>query len=222
MCGRFSLTVDPSAYAEEFDGTSFPTQFVPRYNIAPSQPVLAIPNDGKNAAVFFVWGLIPSWAKDATIGNRLINARGETLAEKPAFRGAFRYRRCLILADGFYEWKSIPGSRTKAPHFITLKSRKPFGFAGLWAEWQAPDGSAIRSCTIITTTPNELTATIHNRMPVILSADDATQWLDSSPRSPESLTSLVKPYPAELMQAYQVSALVNSPSNDRIECILPA
>ena len=139
MCGRFTLTVDP-ADLQEFGEFMFPQEFAPRYNIAPTQPVLAIPNDGKNKADFFRWGLIPSWAKDISIGNKLLNARGETIAEKPSFRGGFKYKRCLILTDGFYEWKTIEGLKTKIPHFIHMKDRKPFAFAGLWDEWQAPDG----------------------------------------------------------------------------------
>ena len=222
MCGRFTLTVDPAEIKEAFEDYIFPPKFAPRYNIAPSQPVLAIPNDGLNKADFFVWGLIPSWAKDPAIGNRLINARGETLAEKPSFRGGYKYKRCLILANGFYEWKSQPGAKTKTPHFIHLKSGKPFAFAGLWDEWISPDGSQVRSCTIVTITPNTLMESIHNRMPVILKSGDYGQWLDKVARTPESLNPLIQPFPAELMEAYPVSMLVNSPANDRAECILPA
>jgi putative SOS response-associated peptidase YedK len=221
MCGRCTLTVNPAKLTEEFEGISFPAKFAPRYNIAPTQPVLAIPNDGKNMADFFLWGLIPSWSKDPTIGNRLINARGETLAEKPAFRGSYKYKRCLIPADGFYEWKTQPGTKIKTPHFIRLKSGKPFAFAGLWDEWLAADGSPVRSCTIVTTAPNELMASIHNRMPVILQSKDYEEWLDAAPRSSDSLKHLIKGYPAELMQAHPVSTLVNSPANDRAECVEP-
>jgi len=222
MCGRFTLTIDPADLQEAFEGYLFPEQFAPRFNIAPSQPVLAIPNDGQQHADFFLWGLIPSWAKDPAIGNRLINARGETLAEKPSFRGGFQYKRCLVLADGFYEWKAQPSGKTKVPYFIHLENRQPFAFAGLWDEWLAPDGSLVKSCTIITTAPNELMAPIHNRMPVIMRHDDYTQWLDNTPRTPESLLPLIKPYPAEKMTAYPVSTLVNSPQNDRADCVAPA
>lgn len=222
MCGRFTLAVEAAELQEGFEGVQFPTQFAPRYNIAPSQPVLAISNDGKRAADFFVWGLIPSWAKDPSIGNRLINARGETLSEKPAFRGSYKYKRCLILADGFYEWRSTPGTKIKIPHYIQMTDRKPFGFAGLWSEWRSTDGSEVRSCTIVTTTPNALLATIHNRMPVILRPEDHVDWLDPAPRSPEDLGHLIEPYPAELMNAFPVSPLVNNPANDRAECVLPA
>lgn len=222
MCGRFTLTVDPADLREAFAGYTFPAQFAPRFNIAPSQPILAIPNDGKNAADFFIWGLIPSWAKDPSIGNRLINARGETIAEKPSFRGAFKYKRCLILADGFYEWKSQPGTKTKIPHFIFLKSRQPFAFAGLWDEWHSPDGGSVRSATIITTEPNELMATLHNRMPVILPPSAYAQWLDPAPQTPDRLLPLLKPFPADEMTAHPVSTLVNSPANDRAELVAPA
>lgn len=221
MCGRYALIINPAEAREDFEGVAFPAKFAPRYNIAPTQPVLAISNDGRRAADFFIWGLIPSWAKDASIGNRLINARGETLAEKPAFRGGYKYKRCLILADGFYEWKSQPGTKTKIPHFIHLKSGKPFAFAGLWDEWHSAEGSSIRSCTIVTTTPNQLMASIHNRMPVILHPKDYAEWLDTAPRAPESLKHLIHEFPAELMEAYPVSTLVNNPANDRAECAVP-
>ncbi len=222
MCGRFTLTVDPSDLRGAFAEYTFPAKFAPRFNIAPSQPILAIPNDGKNAADFFVWGLIPSWAKDPTMGQRLINARGETLAEKPSFRGGFKYKRCLILADGFYEWKSQTGTKTKIPHFIFLKSRQPFAFAGLWDEWHSPDGGSVRSATIITIEPNELMAPIHNRMPVILPPTAYAQWLDPAPQTPDRLLPLLKPFPADAMTAHPVSALVNSPANDRAELVVPA
>jgi putative SOS response-associated peptidase YedK len=221
MCGRFTLTVDPADLKEAFQDYKFPNKFAPRFNVAPSQPILAIPNDGRNTADFFVWGLVPSWAKEPEIGSRLINARGETLAEKPSFRGSYKYKRCLILADGFYEWKSQPGTKTKTPYFIHMKNRKPFAFAGLWDEWNSADGSQIRSCTIITTGPNELMKPIHDRMPVILEPADYPRWLDSSPQTPESLQPLIRAYPADKMSAYPVSTLVNKPSIDNSELIQP-
>jgi putative SOS response-associated peptidase YedK len=222
MCGRFTLTVDPAELQDTFSEYVFPTKFSPRYNIAPSQPVLAIPNDESNAADFFIWGLIPMWAKDPAIGNRLINARGETVAEKPSFRGSFKYKRCLILADGFYEWKTSPGKKTKLPHFIHMQDRSPFAFAGLWDSWESPDGSSLKTCTIITTEPNELMETIHNRMPVILHPRDYARWLDPSPQTPENLLPLLKPYPADAMSAHPVSTLVNKPGNDLPQLIVPA
>jgi len=196
-----------------------PQGMQPHFNIAPTQPVAVVPNDGRNKLDFFVWGLIPSWAKDPNIGSRLINARAETLHEKPSFRTAFRRRRCLVLADGFYEWRQA--ERGKTPMYIRLASGKPFAFAGLWESWNSPDGSNVLSCTIITTQPNELMATIHNRMPVILPEEAYPIWLESSEADPQRLTGLLKPYPAEQMQAYPVSPLVNSPKNDLPELIRP-
>ncbi|HNK63572.1 MAG TPA: SOS response-associated peptidase [Anaerolineales bacterium] len=221
MCGRFTLTVDPAELKESFDGYIFPTQFAPRFNIAPTQPVLAIPNDAKNRADFFLWGLIPSWSKDPTIANKLINARGETLAEKPSFRGGFKYKRCMILADGFYEWKTNAGEKNKTPYFIHMKDRNPFALAGLWDEWHSPDGASVRTCTIITTEPNELMSTLHNRMPVILDPKDYAQWLDPAPQPPDRLQHLIRPFPADRMSAHPVSTLVNKPENDRPELVVP-
>ena len=222
MCGRFTLTADPAEIIDVFGDFTFPTQFSPRYNIAPTQPVLAIPNNPDRKADFFIWGLIPSWAKDPSIGNKLINARGETIAEKPSFRGGFKYKRCIIPTDGFYEWKASPGEKTKTPYFIHMKDRNPFAFAGLWDEWQSPDGGAVRTCTIITTEPNELMSTLHNRMPVILAPKDYALWLDPAPQTPEKLVHLIKPFPADAMSAHPVSTLVNKPGNDRPECVVPA
>jgi putative SOS response-associated peptidase YedK len=222
MCGRFALTVDPADLQDAFPEFAFPGQLAPRFNIAPTQPVLVIPNDGTSKADFFVWGLIPSWAKDPSIGAHMINARAETLAEKPSFRAAYRYRRCLILADGFFEWQAQVGSKVKVPHYIRLKSGRPFAFAGLWEDWHAPDGSQVKSATIITTQPNELIARLHNRMPVILPPDTYARWLEPAPRQPVDLQGLLAPYPAEEMSAHPVSTLVNSPANDQPECITPA
>ena len=205
-----------------FEARTFPSQFSPRFNIAPSQPILAIPNDGNKKADFFVWGLTPSWAKDPSFGSRLINARAETLPEKPAFRGSYKYKRCLVLEDGVYEWKAQPGTKSKVPYFVHLTSREVFAFAGLWDEWNSPDGSKIKSCTIITTSPNQLMEPIHNRMPVILSRNAYTHWLDPSSRSHESLRTTLQPYPAEEMSTHPVSTLVNNPKNDQPECVVPA
>ena len=222
MCGRFTLTVDPAELQDTFNRFSFPARFAPRFNIAPSQPILAIPNNNKLAADFFIWGLIPMWAKDPSIGNRLINARGETLAEKPSFRGSYRHKRCLILADGYYEWKSVAGRKTKTPYFIHMHDRKPFAMAGLWDHWESPDGSSLNTCTIITTAPNELMQSIHDRMPVILHPRDYDKWLDTAPQTPENLDPLLKPFPTEEMTAYPVSTLVNKVTNDRPELVVPA
>ena len=221
MCGRFTLTVDPAQLREALPGFSVPEEIKPRYNIAPSQPVAVVPNDGRNQLDFFVWGLIPSWAKDPSIGNRMINARGETLAEKPSFRAAYRRRRCLVLADGFYEWRKEPGSKAKTPMYVQMESKEPFGLAGLWEIWYSPDGSEIRSCTIITTQPNGLLDKIHNRMPVILPKEAYPLWLAQEEKESSELNALLRPFPAEEMIAYPVSRMVNSPANDVPECIEP-
>ena len=183
-----------------------------RYNCAPAQNLAVITSEDSDQLQFFRWGLIPSWAKDPAIGNKLINARGETLTEKPSFRNAFRNRRCLVPATGFFEWQR---NLIKTPFNIRLKSREPFAFAGLWDKWVSGDGKVINSFTIITTSPNELVAKIHDRMPVILHREDETRWI--SPKPDPSLTVLLNPFPAGLMEAYPVSDLVNSPRNDTPE-----
>ncbi len=222
MCGRFTLTVDPGQLQEAFPWVEFPEDLSLRYNIAPSQPVAVVPNDGLNRVDFFNWGLIPFWAKDPKIGNRMINARAETLAEKPSFRGSFKYKRCLVLADGFYEWRKEPGTKTKTPMYLRMKNHKPFAFAGLWDNWHSSDGSEIRTCTIITTEPNTLVKEIHNRMPVILSQNVYSDWLQEGENDPSLLKSFLQPYPAEELEAYPVSRFVNSPHNDSPECIIPS
>jgi putative SOS response-associated peptidase YedK len=218
MCGRFTLTVDADDVQSSFGVTPPPGGFPPRYNIAPTQPVAVVTNDGRNRAELFVWGLIPSWAKDPAIGHKLINARAETLAEKPSFRSAYKRRRCLILADGFYEWRK--DGKVKQPMYIHLKSGEPFAFAGLWEVWHSPLGDEIPSCTIITTEPNDLMAPIHNRMPVILPRDAYLEWLDPAERPAEKLQGFLRPYPAAAMEAYPVSTAVNNPRADSPECIV--
>ncbi len=222
MCGRFTLTLDSKQLQESLPWLNIPEASVkPRYNVAPTQPVAVVPNDGRNRLDYYMWGLIPSWAKDPEIGSRLINARAETLAEKPAFRSAFRRRRCLILADGFYEWQQAPGRKTKIPTYIQLKTKDPFAFAGLWESWHSPDGSEILSCTIITTEPNSIMKPIHNRMPVILHETDYKLWLSPDEKTPEQISPLLKPFPSEKMITYPVSTIVNSPANETPECISP-
>ncbi|MBE7534578.1 MAG: SOS response-associated peptidase [Anaerolineales bacterium] len=222
MCGRFTLTVNPAEFEDKFGNFIFPQQFAPRFNIAPSQPTLAIPNNDRFKADFFTWGLVPMWAKDPMIGHRLINARSETLAEKPSFRGSLKYKRCLVFADGFYEWKTHRGKKAKTPFYIYMKDRQPFAFAGLWDTWSSSDGSYLRSCALITTVPNKLMETIHNRMPAILHPRDYAAWLDPSAQTPNQILPLIKPYPAEDMDAHPVSALVNNAHVDAPEMILPA
>lgn len=221
MCGRFTLTADLNTLQEAFPWFNIPEGLEPRYNVAPTQPVAVVPNNGKNQVDFFVWGLIPSWAKDTKIGNRMINARAETLAEKPSFRTAFRRRRCLVLADGFYEWRREAKGEPKTPMYIKLSSGKPFSIAGLWETWYSKDGSKILSCTIITTQPNSLLEKIHNRMPVILAEDSYPLWLDTGEPDPKQLSNLLVPYTAQEMVAYPVARLVNSPRNDSPACIQP-
>jgi len=221
MCGRFTLMIDPADLRDAFPGLTFPESMAPRYNIAPSQPIAVVANNGKNVVEFFKWGLVPSWAKDPSIGNRMINARAESLADKPSFRAAYKRRRCLILADSFYEWRQEPGSKSKTPMLIKFKSGQPFAFAGLWEAWHPDQEDAILSCTIITTTPNVLMEKIHNRMPVILKPEAYPLWLDPAEQTPAKLAKLLKPYPASQMAAHAVSKLVNDPKNDSPDCIKP-
>jgi putative SOS response-associated peptidase YedK len=221
MCGRFTLTIDPMHLQQAFPWAVIPDDLPPRYNVAPSQPVAVIPNTGENKLTMFKWGLIPSWSKDPSIGDRMINARSETLAEKPSFRNAYRRRRCLILSDGFYEWQQNPTLRTKQPVFIRFEDKRPFAFAGLWEIWNSPDGSEIRSCTIITTQPNSLLQPIHNRMPVILPPETYQEWLSREERLPDQLNHLLIPFPPEKMVAYPVSKMVNSPQVDSPDLIRP-
>jgi putative SOS response-associated peptidase YedK len=222
MCGRFTLTVDPADLKEAFEWVNFGNaEFTPRYNIAPTQPLAVIPNTGDNKLDFFTWGLVPFWAKDPSIGNRMINARSETLGEKPSFKNAFKRRRCLILADGFYEWQKIPGEKTKQPMYIQMKDGRPFAFAGLWEDWHSPDGSQILSATIITTEPNQLLKPIHNRMPVILPDSAYQQWLQPGEVDVQKLNPLLRPFDADQMQAYPVSRMVNNPKNDSPSNISP-
>ena len=221
MCGRFTLTDPDQRLVEQFDLPGIP-DLKPRYNIAPTQPVAVVRVAASGAAremVLLHWGLIPFWAQDPAIGARMINARAETAAEKPAFRHAFRRRRCLVIADGFYEWQKLDG--TKQPHFIRLRDPKPFAFAGLWERWEGPDASVIESVTLLTTEPNALLGEIHNRMPVILHPKDYGLWLDPGIQQPEKVQPLLTAYPAEEMEAFPVSRRVNSPDNDDARCIEP-
>ena len=222
MCGRFTLTVDADSIQTYFPWLEHvPVQIAPRYNIAPTQPIAVVPNDGKNAVDHFVWGLIPFWAKDPSIGSKMINARGETLAEKNSFKNPYKRRRCLVLADGFYEWTKVEGQKAKQPYLIQLEDKSVFAFAGLWEEWNSPEGSQLRSATIITTEPNPIVAKLHNRMPVILHPDDYELWLSTEEQPPDRLQPLLTAYPAEEMIAFPVSTAVNSPGNDSPELIQP-
>lgn len=219
MCGRFTIATDKRALEERFAFKAPDLQFAPSFNVAPTHEVLTVTGNGENHAQYMRWGLIPGWAKDPSIGNRMINARSETVADNPVFRSAFRKRRCLVVADGYYEWWTV-GSR-RQPMRIVLKSGEPFAFAGLWEVWRRPEGARVLSCTVITTGPNSLVEPIHNRMPVILSRDTESIWLDSAVQDPGLLTSLLVPPPDEAMEAYEVSPLVNSARNNVAECIAP-
>lgn len=221
MCGRFSQSQPAEAIARAFQVADVPP-LTPRYNIAPTQSVATVlqtPERKNRQFKMLHWGLIPSWAKDPKMGARLINARAETVAEKPAFRTAFRQRRCLVVADGFYEWQQQEDKKQKQPYYFRLNDGCPFAFAGLWERWQDANGEEIESCTLLTTEPNELMRPIHNRMPVILDPKDYDLWLDPEVKKPELLQPLLHPYSTEEMTAYPVSKAVNKPSNDTAECI---
>lgn len=219
MCGRFVLTADGQAIQQQFNLDTVPPGIQARYNIAPSQPVAVISNENPKELTFYKWGLIPSWSKDPAIGNKMINARAETAHEKPAFRSAFKRRRCLIPANGFYEWSK--DGKSKKPMYVHLKDQALFAFAGLWEVWHSPDGGIINSCTILTTEPNDLVKPLHNRMAVILREADYDLWLSADELPPQELMPLLQPYEADRMAVYEVSPLVNSPANDVPACILP-
>ncbi len=220
MCGRFTLRTRLNELSQLYAVES-QLDWTPRFNIAPSQSVLAIRNDpegGRRELATLRWGLIPSWADDAKIGNRLINARAETIATKPSFKSAVKSRRCLVLADGFYEWKKT--GRKRQPYFLQMADQRPFVMAGLWDRW-TKSRPAIESCTIVTTAPNALAAAIHDRMPAILPAAAAAVWLDREIEDAALLKSLLVPYTAGEMIAYPVSPLVNSPRHDSVGCTEP-
>ena len=219
MCGRYTLTVTGRVIMNLFDLDEVP-KIAPRYNIAPTQPALIVrmTEDGRCAANAR-WGLIPSWAKDPSIGSRLINARAETAAQKPSFRSAFRNRRCLVPADGFYEWKREASG--KQPYYIRFTDGRPFAIAGLWETWRGGEERPIESFIILTTEPNSLIAPLHDRMPVILQPAAFATWLEPQPGDPPGPPSLLRPHPPEHMEAVPVSRRVNSPANDDPDCLLP-
>ena len=219
MCGRFTLTVDPEQLAVAFSLTTVP-DFEPRYNIAPTQQALVITADQPREAQFMRWGLIPSWSKDAAIGAKLINARGESVAEKPSFRSAFKRRRCIVPFSGFYEWQAQAGG--KQPFYITVPDRPIGALAGLWETWRDPSGEDIRTFTIITTEANAFMQDYHTRMPVVLDPDDVPVWLDPADVPAPVLMSLVqRSVASDQMQAYPVSKTVNKPAVDAPELIEP-
>ncbi len=211
MCGRFAF-FSPREAVQEYFGIEVPFALEPRYNVAPSQDIAVIrqPADTKPEAAMLKWGLVPFWAKDAAIGARMINARAETVAQKPAFRQAFKRRRCVILADGFYEWHTENGRKT--PYFISLKTDQPFAMAGLWESWHKADQPPLETCAIITTAASKSIAKLHDRMPVILDAPTATDWIQAE-RDPEALIAMLKSYDDEEIQAWPVNRTVNNPVN---------
>ena len=221
MCGRFTLFEPDKVLTREFGVPGVPPRS-PRYNIAPSQPIVAVratPAGSGREIALLRWGLIPSWSKDPAIGNRLINARAETAREKPSFRNAFRRHRCLIPANGFYEWQRQ--ERGKQPYFVRMRDGHLFAFAGLWDRWESPDKGVIESCTILTTVANAVLAPIHDRMPVILPTTEYARWLDPALRDTDSLAPLLVPFPPEGMLAMPVNPRVNSPAVDDEDCIAP-
>ena len=219
MCGRSSLHDAPVSFLERFSLPPVVPAFTPRYNIAPSQEQLTIfaGDDGLPVLKALKWGLVPAWARDRSMGARMINTRSDTLATKDSWEFLLRKRRCLILADGYYEWTSTDKSRT--PFFFHLTGHRPFALAGIWDRWSG-DGDSIETCSIITTAPSVLAARVHHRMPVVLTLDAAEEWLDESTRTRRAVE-LMAPYEAADLESYEVSRYVNSPANDSLECIKP-
>ena len=220
MCGRFTIDIPSELLFELFGLAEYP-RVTPRYNVAPTQqvPVIRRYGDGQNHLDFLQWGLIPSWAQEKSIGSRLINARSETVTEKPSFRQAIRYRRCLVLGSGYYEWKQE--GNAKLPWYIRLKDGSPMVFAGLWETWKGADGEVVESCTILTTASNRLVEPLHDHMPVILHPDEYRTWLERTTTDPTSLKKMFQPYPADLMETWAVSQKVNSVKNESADLVLP-
>ena len=219
MCGRFSLGVSTTTLAQQFNLADLPS-WVPRYKITPTQEVLTIlkmPDAPERQARLLRWGLVPPWAEGPAVGSRMINARAETVATKPAYRRAFKERRCLVLADGFYEWIET-GPKQKQPYLIRMLDQQPFAFAGLWERWHDNErGDTIESCTIITCPPNAVCAPIHDRMPAILAKENYAAWLGETAATPEELKASLKPCPEEGMEAVKVSTKVNQSKIDAPE-----
>jgi putative SOS response-associated peptidase YedK len=220
MCGRFRVARSKEILEEAFDAEDSlsPVEWSPRYNVAPGQAVVAVRQEAEMPVRRLAplrWGLVPAWAKDAAVGYKMINARAETAAARPAFREAMRRRRCLIPADGFYEWKHA--GKERLPYCFTLAGNALFAFAGLWEAWKSPQGQMVESCAILTTAPNELVRDVHDRMPVILTPDAYDLWLDPGFTRVEELLPLLKPY-AGAMRRYRVSSRVNQVKNDDAEC----
>jgi len=219
MCGRYSLASVLEIIQERFSFDTIASTFSPRYNIAPGQNAPVVVGGDQPELRFMRWGLVPSWAKDQAIGYKMINARAETIAEKVSFKRLLPSRRCLVLSDGFYEWFTPPDSKTKVPLRFTMHDNQPFSMAGLWDRWISPDKEELATFTIITTNANDLVSQYHNRMPVIFERASEQVWLDTKEHDQDRLLSLLKPYPAERMDHYEVSTLINSPRNDIPDCI---
>ena len=220
MCGRFTITLDPGEIQELLDLGFFVHIHQPRYNVAPSQPIPIVKDLESKSVELYRWGLVPFWADDPEIGYKMINARSETAHEKPSFRAAFKHRRCLILADGFFEWHADQSGGSKIPYLFKLKNDYPFTFAGLYEHWPIPSGGELHTCTILTCPPNALVSDYHNRMPVMLGEDTRWSWLDPQAKQSD-LQDLLVPYPADEMKCFAVSRAVNSPKNDRPEILEP-
>ena len=219
MCGRYTL-VKPAKEVSERFGVKVGDNYGPRFNAAPTQLMPVITTESPEGLSWFYWGLIPAWSKDKAVSNKLINARAETLEEKASFRNALKSRRCLVPADGFYEWKSV-GKKSKVPYRITLLQEELFAFAGLWEEYEDDEGSMVHTFTIITTEANDAVQSLHSRMPAILSRQDEKAWLDPK-TEPEQLKELLQPYPANKTRFYTVSSQVNNASQDAASLIQPA
>jgi putative SOS response-associated peptidase YedK len=222
MCGRYRLSRRKQLVEEYFDTESDEPEWTPRYNIAPSQPVPVIrqnPKEPRRALSLMRWGLIPSWAKDASVAARMINARSETAGMKPAFRDPLTNRRCLIPADGFYEWSRT--GKVKQPYCFEVNDGELFAFAGIWDRWKDPSGSWVKTCSILTTTPNAVTSAIHDRMPVILDPACYDPWLDPGLRDLSVVSDMLKPYDSQVMRCYPISTRINHVANDDEECSAP-
>ena len=225
MCGRFTMAIDAQHLQLKLNLGEMPEPWEKRYNIAPSQYIPTVPFADSRNVVYMRWGLVPFWAQDPAIGNRMINARAETVAEKPAFRASFKNKRCLILADGFYEWQKASGGKASTPYYFSLKSGDPFAFAGLWDDWEPkgvssePGIPGLTTCTLITTEANRIVAPVHPRMPVILTKETMWDWLQAETQT-EKLA-LLKPLDPDLMRAWPVGREVNSPRNDDPDLLIP-
>ena len=222
MCGRFTITSDFPSILKRFGLRQEEFPFHPRYNLAPGQHAPVITQNSCRQVYSMKWGLVPHWAKDPNVGFKMINARAETVVDKPSFRHPIRHKRCLIPADSFYEWRKEPSTKSKTPFRFLLKERKLFAFAGLWEEWMTPQGTPLQTFSIITTPANKLVSPIHDRMPVVLRREDEDTWMDHSTNDLNKIKNLLRPFPASEMDSYKVSSLVNKVKNDSPDCVKPS